>query len=236
MFPVMEFWVILVALTFCCEDSWWRIVPIEVNVALVYIALSCLSPIELLPNVETAVLKVNISEFALSLSCILTFCVSNVYISWTSICMTLSDHSENIPGGRLFNFFCEIWVSPSKDWQNLGTPSLRIDRIWVPLPLHIIFNNTPKSVLWSYLSYFSFLIISNWQKLWRFAKHCAPPPKWRNLGTPQKPPHFSLMFSGRSLILLLADALSSYDSVDLPKAYPLILWRSLGFIVQYLWS
>ncbi len=42
---------------------------------------------------------------------------------------------ENITGGGVgsFLFFTDkIWVPLSEDWQNLGTPPPRIDRIWVP--------------------------------------------------------------------------------------------------------
>ncbi len=62
-------------------------------------------------------------------------------------------------------FSRKIWATPSKDWQNLGTP------------FYIFFNNTPICVLCPYLSYFRcFFYNSYFAKSGRLAKSGCPLP------------------------------------------------------------
>ncbi len=97
-------------------------------------------------------------------------------------CIQLRDCSENIMvGWKLFDFQWRNQDTPSKDWQNLGAPLWGLSEYGYP-PYIIFFLNTPISVLWSYLSYFSFLIKLVFGKIW-----VPPTPdKWRNQGTPPK--------------------------------------------------
>ncbi len=113
----------------------------------------------------------------------------NKVISLVILKMTLGIIQKTLLGGGGFSIFSgKIWLPHSEDWQNLGASlwelaesrcphPLRNVKIWVPTYLYVynIFNNNPVCVIWPYLSYFSFLIISIWQN------RGAPFKDWQNI-------------------------------------------------------
>ncbi len=89
--------------------------------------------------------------------------------------LILRNHSENFTAGGGFSIFAsEIWLTPSKDWQNLGASHRWLAKYAYP-PLHIHFLITHLYVFYGLIWTISvILIIGIWHNLGLSKSGCHP--------------------------------------------------------------